>query len=337
MPLIMRTIKTKRLLNQQGLAVAIATSLLFCASQVGQAQEMTYTYNGHTVSKQYYDAINLARTAEPYMDSGHYDKAEAILRQVVQAVTDNGEIYNNFALALVKNGKAKEALGYYEKSAALQPQAENLWIGWAGAYGMLGQLSESLRICKEFLKRFPQSVHYSQMANQAQSIEKEINRLATNLGPDGSQASADNYLKEGTGGTVHRWLSSAMPLTVYLKSGDKVPGWRPSYGEVMKNAFSDWAAVSNGTVSFKFVDNPSIAKIVCVWTDNATHLTNSAEQGETHASWNGKGDLTDASITMLTKPPANFNIELTDEKMRQAGTARNWSRPGHQWSQRKPR
>jgi predicted Zn-dependent protease len=300
----------------------LAGTLLLSASPFVLAQEMQetqeYTYNGHPVSKQYYDALQLAKQAEPLMHANDYAKAEPLLRDAVKQLPDNGDVMVNYANTLARVGKPKEAIEYYDKASKLQTNQENLYIGWSSAYGALGQLDDSLRICKEFLKKFPKSQFYPQMANQASSLEHEIKRINKNSGGEQSDKAADNYLQEATGGKIHRWKSSDIPVKVYMADSSKVPHWKPEYDEFMKQAFQDWGAASNGALSFKFVDNPKDAKITCSWSADVSGLKNSAEQGEANTFWTPDGMFTNASITMMTVPPVNFNLVLTDARIKQA-------------------
>lgn len=290
------------------------TAALLVVSATESYAQQRYTYSGREVSKEYFDAVNIARDASPLLQAGKYGEAEPLLRKAAEVASDDPDILQNYALALVKTGKAKEAVAVYQKIAVLSPESESCWIGWCGAYGALGQLEDSLRVCREFLKKFPKSSVYPQMKNQAETIEKEVKRLAKS---GGASESADNYLTEARVGGAHQWNSRSMPLKVFIESGESVPGWKPVFDEIMKQAFLDWQQVSNGRVAFEFVDSSKKANIRCFWTSDLSKLKNSAEQGETDTSWADNNELFKASIMMLTVPSVNQQLPLSELKVRQ--------------------
>lgn len=296
------------------LVSSVALVLLFVAAAELPASCEQFTYNGRTVSKEYFDAINQARDVVPLLKAGEYAKAEPVMRKVCEIVTDDPDIMLNYALTLVKVGKPKEAIPYYQKIVVLNPKDENSWVGMASAYGALGQLQESLDATNEFLKRFPDSPNYKTMKNQSNTVARELQRQAKNAQPGVGNDSYINAVRTSDGDT-HKW--NEMPLTVYIESGADVPHWTPECNQIMKGAFDEWAAVSNGAVSFKFVDNPKAARILCNWTADMHKLRNPAEQGDTHIVWREQGFLLKAEITMLTRNPVNPQQALDNTKIKQ--------------------
>lgn len=307
--------------------LAITTNISFAQEQT-PAQEKTvtektsaptYIYNGRTITQEYFDAVNVARQALPAIKSGDYARAEPMMQRAAAVCSDDADILLNYALVLVKVGKAKEAIDYYNKAAAINPQLESCWIGLSSAYGTLGQLDESLKACNEFMKRFPNSRDFSSIKNQAATIERELKRLAKSNGESQSSMESDNYVPEAisTHGTKHTWNSTMMPLAVCIQSGESAIDWRPELNQVMKDAFLEWANSSNGALSFRFVDEPDSANIVCSWTDDTSKLKNPAEQGETSTRWSESNDLIRATIKMATKSPINPTSPLTSERVKQ--------------------
>lgn len=280
--------------------------------------QQKYTYQGKEISKEYFDALNSARDAQPLMRAGKYEQVEPILKKALEGAADNPDILANYALVLVKLGRANEAIPVYEKVARIEPDSESCWIGWSGAYGALGKIEDSLRICKEFLKKFPKSEAFSQMQNQAATLEKEVKRLAVARAASGgpeSDASHD-YFSEAIIGAPHRWNLGA-PLSVFISDGKDVAKWRASFNPILKQAFIDWSERSGGLVKFDFVEDAKDAKIICIWIGDPKLLTNTAELGKTDTTWAEDGQLIKATVKLSTIIPTNPEMILSDEKLRQ--------------------
>jgi predicted Zn-dependent protease len=218
-----------------------------------------------------------------------------------------------------------------------------------GAYQSSGKINEAIGAYKEFLSRFPQDDDVARVRNLIAALEKEIyqtttdqsdaEKKAVNAQPPGSPTSPKlspspnlnrsdsatvtarpttaDYFFEVTRQGVIRWPSGRMPLRVFVEKGTLIPGYRPVFSTILRDAFLEWANVSDGLVSFAFVDVPVNADIVCRWTANGLKFQNSAESAETklYSDRQGvaKGEI---EILTITKPPSP---PLTDERMR--GTA----------------
>ncbi len=72
-------------------------------------------------------------TAQALVDSQKYDEALAMLHQLDQQSPNNPDVLNLIGFSLRKNGKMDEALDYYNRALALNPQHR-------GANEYLGEL-----------------------------------------------------------------------------------------------------------------------------------------------------------------------------------------------------
>lgn len=291
-------------------------SLLSLTSQHALAEteasgDRRFYYQGKEVSKAYFDAINMAKDADPLVKAGKYVEAEAMLAKALETVSDDADVCLHYAVLLGKMGKVKDSIVYYEKASLLDPNSEACFINWSAAYGALGQLDESLRISREFLKRFPKSAMFSQMQNQANTIEKELKRH-----PIVSKKESEDYLSEACPGPLRRWNSKQMPLPVFIQSGTGVEKWRPAFEAIMRQAFEEWAEASGKTLSFKFVPDKSEAKIQVAWLSDTKSLKNPSELGQADTKYADNGELMQATIKMLTVSPLDPKADLTDAGFR---------------------
>ncbi len=275
--------------------------------------EETYTYKGKSISKAQYDALNLAHDSGPFMHSGQYALAEPLLRQAMELSPDNPDILSNYAQVLHKLGRNEEAVVYFQKLSEMAPDYEKCYINWAATCGALGRLEDSLSICNEYLKRFPNSPRYKDMENQAATIENEIRKLDRARKRHGA-GKGDDYLNESNFGQKQHWKK--MPIKVFIKSGSDVPKWDESYDQLLEQAFKAWSDQSGGLVTFKFIDSEKNASIICRWTSDHKNMKNPAELGQTD-TWVANDELLKAELSLLTSWPADPDKELSKENLRQ--------------------
>ncbi|PWT96296.1 MAG: hypothetical protein C5B53_09980 [Candidatus Melainabacteria bacterium] len=93
-----------------------------------------------------------------------------------------------------------------------------------------------------------------------------------------------------------------------------IPGFRPLFAAVFREAFLRWAEAGEGMISFDFVDGPSDADIVCKWNANMLKYKNSAEPAQTNLYSDSRG-LAKGEIEILTMSPLT-NQAVTEKRMR---------------------
>lgn len=119
-----------------------------------------------------------------------------------------------------------------------------------------------------------------------------------------------DYLNEACKGSIIRWASNRIPLTVYIDPGNDVPGYRPQFRKYMLEAFDAWQTASGRRIRYKLVGGPKGANIVCHWTANPAdkRMGGGNEQGITRYEYmyldgqqkkDGGGLARSAEITIL--------------------------------------
>ncbi|MBY0549398.1 MAG: matrixin family metalloprotease [Candidatus Obscuribacterales bacterium] len=119
-----------------------------------------------------------------------------------------------------------------------------------------------------------------------------------------------DYLNEACKGSIIRWASNRIPLTLYIDPGNDVPGYRPQFRKYMLEAFDAWQKASGGRIRYKLVGGPKGANIVCHWTANPAdkRMSGGNEQGITRFEYmyldgqrkkDGGGLARSAEITIL--------------------------------------
>jgi len=132
--------------------------------------------------------------------------------------------------------------------------------------------------------------------------------------------SGSDYLADiaREGGGLHRWSQSKFPLKVFIADGSNVPNYRPSYKQIMVQAFQDWQTDTHGLVSWRQVSNPRQADIVALWTSDVTARGGGVEAGNTETitsvdRYTGNGTIQAAKISILT---GLGRRPFSDEEMR---------------------
>jgi hypothetical protein len=95
---------------------------------------------------------------------------------------------------------------------------------------------------------------------------------------------------------VKRWVDrTGAPVRVWVAPGDSVPGWRLTFGMVVREAFGAWERIGL-PVRFAFVDSPEDAEVHVAWTERLDGQTSGVVQWRADAD----GWLTQASIVLAT-------------------------------------
>lgn len=128
--------------------------------------------------------------------------------------------------------------------------------------------------------------------------------------------SQNHYLEDIGGARLGRWPSNRMPLKVYIEPANNLPGFRPSFDQILIKCFQDWAKASGNRISFKGVADKKDSDIECSWTADTAKFMNSAEAGETIV-YGSKAGIHHCTIQILTVPhPMSQTVPVTDARMR---------------------
>lgn len=264
----------------------------------------------------------LARQASKYVTlyneavalaSSHHDaQALQLFKKVVVLDPNFPPAYYGYGTMLLKTGQPADALEQLTKFTELSPNAINGWEAMAACYQQMGNLQGVVTAYKNCVRIQPHGKRATELAKHIKFLEAQI---ADGAGST-TTANAPDYLEEIERVGLVRWQPDAMPLKVYIKSGSSVRNYRDDFAAFLKQAFADWAAVSEGHLSFTYVDAQSDAQIDCSWTDDPKELLFPGEAG--HAAFTSNGHSMDhASILLLTtsrldnKPVADDTARFT--------------------------
>ena len=95
-----------------------------------------------------------------------YDEAETVLKVAAKIQPDNALVKQNLAATLARAGKPTEALPYFRQAASLAPDSPVALMGLAQCLDSIeARQSEALKICKDVVRRFPDS-QFAEAAKQ---------------------------------------------------------------------------------------------------------------------------------------------------------------------------
>ena len=213
-----------------------------------------------------------------------------------------------YGLALLgadQNDLAKEQ---FLKTIDLDKNCAVAWRNLSTVYESKGDLKAAVDSIQEFLRLEPNGIDSQKARVHLKGLQEAMR--------SGSSTS-DDYFAAAIQTDKARWPDNKMPLKVYIESGIGIPGFKPQYEEILNQAFSDWANVSQGKVSFVFVNNKQTADITARWSNFPSIAHTPGEGGDALCRGdNAKGVLTHVVITIFTVDP-NLTVSLSDGAVRQ--------------------
>jgi predicted Zn-dependent protease len=221
------------------------------------------------------------------------------------------EAHLDYGLALAKLSKADEALSEFKIALNLKPDLDSAWLTMGALYQSCGRLADAIVAYRQFLARFPNNIDAPKIASLVQGLQKELDLSR----PTGGVNAPDDYYAQITRLGVTRWPAARMPIKIYVADGAGVPGFTQGFDKLVRQAFTDWAKVSNGLIKCQFVEQPKDADIECYWLADPQKLANAAEDGETRFSLNHEG-MVHATMQLLTVPSMP-EMPLTENRFRQ--------------------
>lgn len=293
--------------------IVIAWSVC-CLSQNASAAELRYEYmmDGKAVSQEAYDAYNKGRQL---LRVNNNSDAVMMLKKATELMPDNSEVHHTYAIALAKSGQSSTAIQELQTAITLNSNQAPSWMTLGGLYQSTGQLDKAIETYKGFVSRFPTDKDVKKIAGLITGLEGERSRQQAIYGPGGiPPANLADYYTEVTRDGIIRWSPQQMPLKVCITSGDGIAGYKPQFGDILKQSFTSWSEASGGLVTFSFVDNAEQAQIVCLWSNDPAKFKNIAESGHAVLETTRNG-LVKGTITILTVPLVE-QLPLTDNRMR---------------------
>jgi tetratricopeptide (TPR) repeat protein len=277
------------------LSIIIALSILVSHANAGFAQPV---YDSPEERK--HEAIRLYNQSIKPLIDGDYAKALELLKAACELNDSQPLIQNNYGLALLKIGKTDEALAHFLKASSCENAPIMAWLNLGNAYETGGQYEKAIESFEKYLAGAPTSADATKIRAHLELLKKEFLTVNQSTSP----ANREDYLDAATRKVKLRWPLSSMPIKVYMEQGDDIPGFKPEYAELLKQAFDDWQSAASGKISIVFVNDKKKADITTRWSNDLKQIVSAAEGGDAKYHGTSKG-LTNVSITLLTVDPSS--------------------------------
>lgn len=300
--------------------LVVAASALFSISYIfafGAAQpalaDEQYYMGGRPVSKDVWEAGKMLNDSVGLLQQNQNQEAVDLLLRAEKMAPDVANIHTNLGLGLAKLGRSQEALKELETARNLDPNLAATWLTLGGIYQSQGMVNQAIDTYTEFTRRFPDHKDTAKINSLINGLKKEVaDGVIHPMSASGQPV--DNYLGE-MGDRAKRWPINKLPIRVFIRPGDGVPGYKPIYMTILQESFNAWQTASQGGLGFQQVPDSSQADLECSFTDDASNFKNRAEAGETYLFANSQGPV-HGTIKLLTVPLVAA-LPLTDNRMRQ--------------------
>jgi len=271
-----------------------------------------FLMDGKVVPRSFYDAQSLVNDGTILLRSNRNKEAADKLAQAIQIAPDFADAHHDYGIALVKLGKPLEAIKEFKKALSLNSNLGQSWLSLGGTYQSSGKIDDALAAYHEFLTRFPDDPDAPKIAKLVQGLQNLQVTTGATVGSAG--ATAQDYYDAAVRDGKKIWPPSRIPLKVFIGSGLDTAGFKPSYAEILKQSFNDWAAASKGLIQFKFVDFANGADIECYWVSDPRLLHSLAEDGEAKLTTD-KAGLFHCRIQLVTIPSLP-EMPMTENRIR---------------------
>lgn len=243
-----------------------------------------------------YDARNqaaiLTNEAVVLMNSSKIEQAASKLAEASKLDPSNAITLNNYGIALLKLAKLDDARVQLEKAMKVDPQLDLPYQNMGLVYEAMGNLESA----RSFLQKY---IALSRNREQADKTREHLKLLEANIAKGAKQASinSDDYF----GPDMYRWPNDT--IKIYVEAGEKVDGFKASYGQDLEDAIAEWGKALDGLVKFERVDKAGAADIEIHWASDYKNAVSKGEGGDCKYTMRG-AKLTHAIITLLTVDPS---------------------------------
>jgi tetratricopeptide (TPR) repeat protein len=294
-------------------SILFSVAVSLAVAPVAQAK-LTYLVGGKVCSRAEYRGAELAEEGHQLLTAGQYTAAADRLRKAATLSPNLCDVQNNLALALVKLGRAEEAIPYLKTAARMQHWSADSVRALTSAYVSSGRVIEATLVLEDFVRKNPDDPRVGEMSSYCAGLHKELLARSKCNQVESSSDKIDNYLAFANAeeGSV-RWTSGRGPLKVFVASANGIKGYLPQFDGELHKALKAWEDASEGKVSFVGQNTREGADITLTWTDNLKDLDSPDEGGEARVKFGSTGVM-HSDIYVLTHNDVSGR-ELTPSQM----------------------
>lgn len=268
-------------------------------------------------------------------------QAKVKLENACEIAPDLPQAHHQLGIALAKLGDNEGAISEFSTAIKLDPSSAASLLNLAAVYQTSGNIGQAKATYQEFASRFPQDKDISKIRALIASLEvpasafsKATSLYKNNNGNQGSDTNSnsdsnksevkdlspsnksanDDYYAEISRRGIWLWPKDRLPVKVYIERAKSNNGASAQYISILKDAFKDWAAASQGLLDFSFVDVVNKADIVCTWSKDKSKFKNSSEAANSRV-W-AKNEMLDRGEIQILTISAADSSPITDNQAR---------------------
>lgn len=249
--------------------------------------------------KQHFEsALKLAKDQE-------YAAAVDEMNKALELDPDSVDAHRELGKLLVDKNDYEGATTQFNRVLDLMPKDAETWASLGSCYQNLNKLPEAIT-CYHRALELDQYISTNKIVRGTLPIlEQSLN--TPGLGTTPCTSGQNDYLGDATRFRIARWDAGHMPIKVCLIESCNVPGYKPAFVDLIKQAFSSWEEASAKKIRFSYVSEPSAANIVCSWTNDPTHVIPASEGGQALLSADNEG-LHKVDLTLATTGSAGLSV-----------------------------
>lgn len=259
-------------------------------------------------------ALNLSNQALAPIQQSQWELAMTYLQQALSLDPNCAPALLNAGLCSNQLGRFDEGISYSSRVVQMSPERFEAWVNLGSSYQGVGKLAEAVQTYQEYLRRFPNEAHHTQVESLVKQLSQEVARQRTvdgsggrmQLPGGGSVSTSENdYFAYSVPDSIMKWTPETLPVKVYIPADSEaqyVQGYSPQFGQALQAAFKEWADRSNGAVSYQLVATAQAADIDCRWVGDPSQVRTPAEGGDANILANVGRGLRHVTITLLIRP-----------------------------------
>lgn len=236
--------------------------------------------------------------ARALIETNKVAEAEAKLAAALRTNLANDSIRLVHADTLYRLGRYHFAADEIKVVLGNDPQNAEAFLLSGKIFQSMHHPTDAVTAYKKFQSLKPDDPRSQQYAALITVLESEAKTAAQKKV---AASTGDDYLAAVAGSNLLRWKIDK-PISVYVKDGAGVEGYRPEYEESLRQAFDEWTEATDGRICFVFIQDPSIAQMTVNWTNDLHAPAMTAEAGVAKTSFGAAGIET-AEISLLTLDP----------------------------------
>ena len=238
--------------------------------------------------------------ARELLAANRKDEAEKFLKELCLKNPQSKEAKLLHGIAFYDQDRLHAAQDLLLELTKEDPCPYEAWLYLARSYQKIGKLPLSIEAYKKFLevvpKNFEEKDKYGTLISLLENQNKEEMKKPL------ARRGKGDYLGDVTEQGIFRWAANRMPIKVYIKSGEDVPGYRYDFDESIRDAFDQWQIKTRGKIRFVLQETPDNADFIVNWTNDLKSKPFHAELGHAKLESDGEG-IRHAELELLTVDP----------------------------------